>query len=165
MRHRMLGVACACAVTLALACAKGNNTNAEGSVEASPAATPAPAAEAPPAALSLADVAGKWNVRAVPESGDTTPTTYVLTATADTTGWSIKFPSGLVVPLHVSVSGDSIVSSTGTFASQRRKGLKVVSNTVLRKQGDKLVGETVAHYKVTTPDSVLRLRTEGARAP
>ncbi len=165
MRHRMLGVACACAAALALACARGNDNTATESVAASPAATPAPAQEAAPAALSLADVAGKWNVRAVPESGDTTPTTYVLTASADTTGWSIKFPSGLVVPLHVAVSGDSIVSSTGTFSSQRRKGLQVVSNTVLRKQGDKLVGETVAHYKITTPDSVLRLRTEASRAP
>jgi hypothetical protein len=62
------------------------------------------------------------------------------------------------------VSGDSIVESTGLFASQRRKGLKVMSNTVMRRQGDRLVGETVAHYKVTTPDSVLRLHTEGTRA-
>ncbi len=165
MRHRMLGVACACAATLALACAKGNNTNAAASAAASPAATPAPAPEAAPAALSLADVAGKWNMRLVPESGDTTPTTFVMTATADTTGWSIKFPSGLTVPLHVSVSGDSLVTSTGPFASQRRKGLKVVSNSVLRRQGDRLVGEDVGHYLVTTPDSVIRLHAEGTRAP
>lgn len=165
MRHRMLGVAILCAATLAAACSKANDTNATDSVAASPAATPAPAQAAAPAALSLADVAGKWNVRAVPESGDTTPTTYVLTATGDTTGWSIKFPSGLVVPLHVSVSGDSVVTQTGTFSSQRRKNVQVMTNTVLRRQGDKLVGESVAHYKVTTADSVLRLRTEGTRAP
>jgi len=163
MRHSMLGVTCACAVVLAMACNKANDTNATESVAASPAATPAP--EAAPAALSLADVAGTWNVRSVPESGDTTPTTYVLTATADTTGWSIKFPSGLTVPLHVSVSGDSLVESTDVFASQRRKGLKVMTNTVMRRQGDRLVGESVAHYRVTTPDSVLRLHTEGTRVP
>ena len=162
MRHGMLGLTCLCAAAVVLAgCAKSNNTNATENVETTPAAAPAPA---PAATISFADVAGKWNVRSVPESGDTTPTTYVMTTTADSTGWKIEFPKGPTVTAHPSVSGDSILMWAGPFSSVRRKNMQVTTNTVLRRQGDKLVGTTVAHYKTTKPDSVLRLNTEGTRA-
>src|SRR5438094_2833429 len=126
----MLRVAIACCTSLLLAgCAKSDQAakdSAAGTAAAPAAAAPAPAPA--PTPLSLADVAGKWQMRAVPESGtDTTATTYVLTATADTTGWMITFPSGLKVPLHIALSGDSVIAKTGTFASQRRKGVKVMT--------------------------------------
>jgi hypothetical protein len=164
----MSRVAIACSATLLFAaCAKsdqGAKDSAAGAAAApAAAATPAPT---PPPALSLADVAGKWQVRAVPESGtDTTATTYVLTATADTTGWVITFPSGLKVPVHVTASGDSVIERTGTFASQRRKGVKVMTEGSFRLQNGKLVGTTIGHYAKAGPDSVLRLRTEGTKMP
>ena len=96
---------------------------------------------------------------------DTTPTNYVLTATADTTGWLIVFPSGVKVPVQVTVSGDSVIQKTGLFASQRRKGMKVKTEGTMRLQDGKLVGTTVAHYSSAGPDSVLRLRTEGTKMP
>jgi hypothetical protein len=159
-------LALACSATLLLAaCAKSDQAakDSAAGVAAAPAPAPAPA---PPAAFSLADAAGKWQVRAVPESGtDTSATNYVLTATADTTGWLITFPSGLKVPLHVTVSGDSLINKTGVFASQRRKGLKVMSEGSFRLQNGKLVGTTIAHYAKAGPDSVLRLHTEGTKMP
>jgi hypothetical protein len=162
----MSRLALACSVTLLLAaCAKSDQAakDSAAGVAAAPAAAPAPA---PPAAFSLADAAGKWQVRAVPESGtDTSATNYVLTATADTTGWLITFPSGLKVPLHVTVSGDSLINKTGVFASQRRKGVKVMSEGSFRLQNGKLVGTTIAHYAKAGPDSVLRLHTEGTKMP
>jgi hypothetical protein len=166
MRNRALGLTCFCATAFLLAaCAKGNNASGTENAATTPAATPAPeAAPAPAAAMSFADVAGKWNVRAVPETGDTTPTNYVLTATGDSSGWSIAFPNGLTVPAHPSVSGDSIVLHAGPYASVRRKGVQVTTDGVLRRQGDSLVGTTVAHYKTTKPDSVLRLNVQGSRA-
>lgn len=116
--------------------------------------------------MSLADVAGKWQVVATPESGkDTSSTKYVMTATADTTGWMITFPSGLKVPLMVSVSGDSVIERTGTFSSQRRKGVKVMTEGSFKMQGGKLVGSTIAHYSKPGPDSVLHLHTEGTKMP
>lgn len=130
------------------------------------AATPAPAAAPTPAPISLADVAGKWQVRSVPEAGtDTTATTYVLTATADTTGWQITFPSGVKVPIHVTVSGDSVIEKTGTFPSQRRKGVKVMTEGSFKLQNGKMVGTTIAHYSKPGADSVLRLHTEGTKTP
>lgn len=142
--------------------ATGGSTSATADT-APPAAVPAPA---PAPAMSLADVAGKWQMRSTPESGkDTSVTKYVLTATADTTGWVITFPSGLKVPLTVSVSGDSLLERTGTFASQRRKGMKVMTEGSLRMQNGKLIGATIAHYSKAGADSVLRLRTEGTKMP
>jgi len=151
------------AILLVTACGKSEQA-AKDSAAAAAAATPAP--PPPPAAFSLADAAGKWQVSAVPESGpDTTATKYVLTATADTTGWVIDFPSGLKVPLHVMVSGDSLITKTGTFASQRRKNMKVMTESSFKLQNGKLVGMSTAHYTGAGADSVLRLKTEGTKMP
>lgn len=166
----VLRVVVACSTTLFIAgCAKSDQATKDSAAgtaapaAATPAATPAPA---PAPTLSLADVAGKWQMRSVPESGkDTSATTYVMTATADTTGWMINFPSGVKVPVHVMVSGDSLVQKTATFASQRRKGVKVSTDGVFRLQNGKLVGTTIAHYTKAGADSVLRLHTEGTKVP
>ena len=163
MRQRMLCFTCLFALAALVGCAKSNNANAGSNAMTTPAATPAPEAAAAPA-ISLADVAGKWNMRAVPESGDTTPTVYVLTATADPAGWTIAFQNGLTVPAQVSAAGDSIVMHAGPYASVRRKGMQVTTDGVLRRQGDALTGTTIAHYKTTGPDSVLRLNVQGTRA-
>jgi len=152
------------AVLLSAGCAKSDQakTDSAAGAAAPAAATPAPA---PAKTISLADVAGKWQMRSVPESGtDTSATTYVLTATADST-WTMTFPSGVKVPVHVMVSGDSVIEKTGTFASQRRKGVKVSTEGAFRLVDGKLVGTTVAHYAKAGADSVLRLRTEGTKAP
>jgi hypothetical protein len=147
-------------IVLVAACAKS---------EAPPPADTAAAAMAPapaPAPLSLADIAGKWQFNNVPMSGtDTSPTPYVLTATADTTGWSIEFPSGLKVPLTVHPLGDSIHTIAGPFASQRRKSTKVRTETMFRMQDGKLVGVTTARYDTKGADSVLQLRGTGTRMP
>src|SRR5512132_1263942 len=93
-----VAIACSALVTL-VACGKSDQAAKDSAAAAAAAPAPAPAPP-PPAPFSLTEAAGKWQVRAVPESGtDTTATTYVLTATADTTGWLITFPSGVKVPL------------------------------------------------------------------
>ena len=119
-----------------------------------------------PAPITLGAVAGRWDMRAVPESGDTTATTYVLTATSDSTGWRIAFPDRPPVPLRIiAVSGDSIVAEAGPYTSVRRRGVQVTTRNTMRLQGDRLVGQTTARYRTSGPDSVLQLRTEGTRRP
>src|SRR5256885_8151823 len=165
--HNISRVAIAFSAGLMLAgCAKTEQA-AKDSAAAAAAAAPAPAPTPPPApSLSPSDLAGKWNMTSVPESGkDTTPTKFVLTATADTTGWVVVFPSGVKVPQHVTFSGDSVIEKSGVFPSQRKKGVKVTTDVVLRLQNGKLVGTTTAHYSKSGADSVLRLRTEGTKAP
>lgn len=145
-------------ILLVTACAKSEAPPADTTAAMSPAPAPAPAA------LSLADVAGKWQMRNVPTSGtDTSPTDFVLTATADTTGWMLEFPSGLKVPLSVSLEGDSVRTVAAPFASQRRKNVKVRTESYFRLQDGKLVGTTTARYDTRGADSVMQLRGTGTR--
>jgi hypothetical protein len=166
--RRMPGLICICTVA-AVACAKKSDQAVDTTATA-PAAAPAPApaaAPAPaPAAMTFADVAGTWNMKAVPDSGtDTSATTFKLVATADSTGWKQTFSNGLTVPVHPMLMGDSIVLHSGPYASVRRKGVQVTTETSLRKEGDKLMGHTTAHYKTSKADSVLHLHSEGTKAP
>lgn len=164
--HHISRVAIACSTSLLLAACTKSDQAAKDSAAAM-AAMPAPApAPAPTPAFSLADVAGKWQMTTMPESGkDTSPTKFVLTATADTTGWVMTFPSGVKVPLHVTVSGDSVIQKSGVYPSQRRRGLKVMTEGSMKLQNGKLVGITTAHYSTPRADSVLRLRSEGTKMP
>jgi major membrane immunogen (membrane-anchored lipoprotein) len=150
--------AAAVAALLLVGCAKNDKAGIDSSAMVTQTAmTPAP--------IALAQVAGKWQMRSVPESGtDTTPTNYVLTATADTTGWMITFASGTKVKVHVSTAGDSLMMKSDEYSSQRRKGVKVMTEGSMRLQGGKIVGMTTAHYK-SAKDSVLRLRVEGSKIP
>jgi len=119
---------------------------------------------APDPALSLADVAGTWLVRSFPDSGaDTTVTNARLIATADSTGWVIELPSKQKVPHSVAVSGDSIMLKSEPYASMRRKGKTVWTESVFHLENGKLIGTTVAHYAKSGPDSVLRLHTEATK--
>ena len=153
---------CCCAAVLA-ACGKPDTEAADTTAADTTAAAAAVAAPAP---LSLSQVAGRWNVRAVPETGDTTPTTFVLNATGDTTGWTITFPNRQPIRTRVlAVDGDSVLTETGPYESARRKGVQVTTRVAWRLEGDRLVGRTVARYVTTGPDSVLQLRSEGTRAP
>jgi hypothetical protein len=124
------------------------------------------AATTAPATISLADVAGRWTVRAVPETGDTTAVVSQLNASADTSGWTMTLPNRPPVATRVVlVSGDSIVTENGPYESVLRKGVQVSTRSVMRLRDGKLIGNTVARYTTTGADSVLRLRTEATRTP
>jgi hypothetical protein len=159
--HRITRIALAsCTILLVAGCAKK-----EPAPDTTAVMTPAPAPAAAPT-LALADVAGKWQFNSVPMTGtDTTPTKYVLTATADSAGWTLTFPDKQVVPLQTTVSGDSVMLASGEFSSQRRKSAKVKTATTLRLVDGKLQGVTTAHYAKAGPDSVLQLKSEGTRVP
>jgi hypothetical protein len=156
-------LALSCCVASLVACTRGDRDNvatdtAAGATDTAPAAS----------TLSLADLAGTWNVTARPESGsDTSATRYTLTARSDTSGWSISFP-GRPQPVAVrvvAVQGDSVVTEAGPFQSVRRRNVQVTTRNVLRREGDRLVGSTRARYQTTGSDTVLVLRTEATRAP
>ena len=134
--HITYRVAIACSTALILAgCAKNDQAAKDSTAAAAAMAAPAPA-PAPPPALSLADVAGKWQVSSTPESGkDTTPTKYVLTATADTTGWMIAFPSGVKVPMHVTLSGDSVIAKYRHFSEPAQQGREGDDGRVVQVAG------------------------------
>src|SRR6266550_6260057 len=147
---------CCCAAVLA-GCAKKDNAAIDTS-SAMASSTASTTTTSTSGAVNLADVAGKWNMKAVPMSGDTTATTYVLTATSNTSGWTITFPGRAPVPVKtVTVDGDSVMLSAGPYESVRRKGVQVTTFSVARLQSGQLNGSTTAHYKTKGADSVLVL--------
>jgi hypothetical protein len=150
---RRFAMLCCCAAAV-VGCAKTENKAPEASQ------TPPP-----PPAIALADLAGKWSVKGMNEARDTTLVTYELNATADTSGWRIVFANRRTVPARVAAAGDSVVIDAGPYESVLRRGVQVTTHGVLRLQGGKLVGLTVAHYRTTRPDSVRRIVVEGTRMP
>jgi hypothetical protein len=160
---RATSIAVCFTVAVLTACAKKDNaaTDTTAAMDTTgAAAAPAPAA----APLALSDVAGKWNMKSIPTTGDTTPTTYVLDAKSTASGWTITFPGRKPIAERVRVDGDSLILNAGPYESVRRKGVQVVTDGVLRLQGGNLVGNNTAHYRVKTADSVLTLNTQGTRA-
>jgi hypothetical protein len=157
---RRLLLASCCAAFLA-GCAKSDTEVAADS------AAPASSMVAAPAAVSLADVAGKWNVQVMGESSDSVLTTYVLDAKGEPAGWTLTFPNREPIPMtNVVAAGDSIVTDAGPFDSAVRSGAKVTNvRSVVRMQGGNMVGTAIARYETTGPDSVARLRLQGTRAP
>ncbi|MFN2383695.1 MAG: hypothetical protein ABR559_05460 [Gemmatimonadota bacterium] len=140
---------------LLLACAK---EAADEAVMEEPAADSLAAA-----AVSLADVAGTWDMRAVPVTGDTTATVFQLEATAD--GWFYHLPEREPITVAVVVSGDSIIADAGPYESVRRPGTQVTTHAVYRLEGQQLVGDVQAHYATAGADSTLTLQSTGTRAP
>lgn len=112
-------------------------------------ATDSPAVTAStPAMLTSADVAGTWDAQGMSIGNDTVVVTFTMTNTDTGAGTWITFPSGVKVQnTRRQVDGDSMVSETGPFKSQVRKGLDVASTrTVLRLMDGKLAGTTHSRY-------------------
>ena len=162
--HRSTRIAICCSAAVLAACAKKDDTAATDTSSMMASSSASTTTTTAPAPVNLADVAGKWDVRSVPVTGDTTPTTYILTATSGTSGWTIKFPGRAPIAARITLAGDSIEIDAGPFPSVRRKGVQVTTNGGLRLQGGNLVGTNTAHYKVKTADSVLVLNSIGTRA-
>jgi hypothetical protein len=153
MKHKFFLIG---AVLTLAACAPQDNPPPETGAASGTVAMPTP--------ITLADVAGTWNVTVKPEVGDSILTSYELMATADTTGWTMTFPGRAAVPVHVlSVMGDSITTHAGPYESALRKGVMVNTTAAIRLRDGMLHGTGVARYTVTTPDSVLRVRFEGTK--
>ncbi|MEP6506657.1 MAG: hypothetical protein ABJC63_00415 [Gemmatimonadales bacterium] len=121
----------------------------------------APAAPAPAAM----NVAGKWNMRVMPEGKDTTLVAYTLEATNDKTGWKLTFPNRPAMDVQVlSMDADSIVTENGPYSSALRKNVMVTTHSSMHMDGDKLVGTTIARYNTKAADSLVHLRMEGTKS-
>jgi hypothetical protein len=141
-----------CALTL-IACSRSEQTPAADS----------PAAAVAPAALTMADLAGKWTQTVTAENSDSVLVTSEINAGADGV-WTITLPGRPPMPVTVMIDGDSITTKTGPYESVLRAGVQVTTEGVSRLVDGKMVGYTIARYSAG-PDSVLRLRTTATRAP
>ena len=157
---RRIGTCCCAVVLLACGQSKDNPATDQAAQPATDSATMAPAPGAP-AAISLADVKGKWKMKTMAEGSDSTMVEYTLDA--GDAGWTLNFPKRPPVPTKPTADGDSIVADAGPYESVLRKGVKVTTHSVFRLQDGKLVGTTVARYTTKGADSVRNLRSEGTR--
>jgi hypothetical protein len=146
----------ACAVISACGGGPEEGTPAEDTLAMEPA-PPAPT-------ITLADVAGTWNLAATTERGDSIPGLQ-LVATADPSGWFKVVPGHDPVPLTVMASGDSIVTDAGPYSSLIRDDVLVSVHLVYRLDGDRLIGSGIARYQTSKSDSVVSVREVGTRAP
>lgn len=122
------------------------------------------AATAETTALAPGSYAGNWTVNVRPEGKDSILLTYALESTSDMTGWKMTLPGREVMDLRVvSMDDDSVVIENGPYSSALRKDIMVTTRSSMRKEGDKLVGKTIARYNVKTADSVVMLQTEATR--
>jgi hypothetical protein len=153
-----------CTAAVLIGCGKPADREPESQASADTAASAQAAPMAAPAAMSLADIAGKWKVRTTDESGGT-PVEAELNATADSTGWTMTAPKRKPVPVRVvAVGGDSLVIESGPYESFILKGVQVTTRTTSRLQDGKLVGTTEAHYKLKGGrDSVAKRSSVGTR--
>ena len=141
---------------LLLACSGGDKAPATDSAAAAP----------PAATLKLADLAGKWTQVVSPEGSDSALVTSELNASAVGSSWTITLPGRAAMPIQITTSGDSIMTSTGPYESVLMKGVQVTTNGVARLVDGKMVGITVAHYAgVKTADSVRRMRSVATKNP
>jgi hypothetical protein len=157
---RRFAFASGCCAILLVGCGQSGGKSTAADTTAATTPPPAPA----PAALTFGDVAGKWNLKVMPQTGDSTLITEVMTATAADTGWTIVRGKLKAEKVRPTVSGDSLITEGGPYPSALHKGLKVTTHTVWRLQGGNLVGATEARYNTKGADSLHHYRVEGTRA-
>lgn len=110
------------------------------------------AAGAQKPAEQRASVAGTWDGKTMTGPKDSVVATFELKATADTTGWTLKFPGRDPYRARVvAMGGDSVVTEVGPYPSILRPGETV---TVLR---------TAGHYKGNTMTGTFEARYASGR--
>ena len=112
------------------------------------ACTTTASAQQPAAGIKPSDVAGVWDAKSMVGPNDSVVATSVLTATADTSGWTMKLEGrDLIAVRVVAMGGDSIVTEAGPYPSILRAGLTVtVLRNVSHYKGDSMWGTFEALY-------------------
>ena len=130
--------------------------------EAPPAPEPPPVAPPAPAPIDMSAVAGTWDMKTMATGSDSVLVSYTMTATANTSGWTLNFPKRKPVPLTITVSGDSIMGTSAPYESVLRKGVTVRTTSVYHLVNGQLKGAATAYYS-KGPDSVKALRSTGSK--
>ncbi|MFC1661353.1 hypothetical protein ACFL3S_07890 [Gemmatimonadota bacterium] len=109
-----------------------------------------------PAAMSLADFAGTWSMRATDAAGENVLIEYEMEATDGMDGWSVTFPDREPIPAQIlEAAGDSVVIHLGPYASALREDVNVTTVTVARIVDGQMVGYFTATYDTEGPDNIL----------
>lgn len=127
----------------------------------------APMADSPaaaPAAPTMADFAGTWNVASVLEgTPDTVKST--LTGTADSPNWTMSLEGRPNIAVAMSMVGDSLVGQSAEYESILRKGVMVTVRTASVMMDGMLHGSLTATYKTPQGEQVVKGTMTGTKAP
>jgi hypothetical protein len=123
---------------------------------------PTPDTTPAPAAPTLADFAGTWNVSSMLEgTPDTVKST--LAGTADPASWTMTLEGRPNVPVTVSIVGDSLIGQSAEYESILRQGVMVSVRTASVLANGALTGNLVATYKTPTGEQVVRGTMTGTK--
>lgn len=114
--------------------------------------------------VSLADMAGTWNMRTLNMAGDSVLVTYDIFATNDVSGWTLTFPGRAPIPVRViEVAGNSVIIDAGPYTSPLRQGVTVSTRFDMKLQAEGLTGLITAVYNMPEGQTTVPLRVEGRR--
>ena len=126
-------------------------------------ATPDSAAAAAPAAPSVADFAGSWNLATVLEGvPDTVKSTVNVMADGSC---NLVLEGRPNVSCTTSMSGDSLVVQTVEYESILRKGVMTSVRTAAVMMGPMMHGNLVSTYKMPNGEQMVAGTFTGTRAP
>jgi glucose/arabinose dehydrogenase len=115
-----------------------------------------------PAAPTVADFAGTWQIQAVIGT-DTVPSTMTIAADGSST---LTLEGRPPVALTVSISGDSVVTQSAEYESVLRRGTMVTVRTAAVKSGDNMMtGNMMATYKSATGEEMAHGTVTGTKQP
>lgn len=98
--------------------------------------------------IKFSNVAGIWEGKSMVGPTDSVFTTWVLKATADRKGWTLKRANRSILSVRIiAVGGDSIVYESGPYPSILRPGQMARTRITGHFDGDKMTGSWEAHYK------------------
>lgn len=107
-----------------------------------------------PAAPTLADFAGSWQVSSM-VTGTPNPVASTMEGTADASSWMMSLEGRPHIALQVSVVGDSLIAQSAEYESVLRAGVMVTVRTASARNGDGLSGTVTATYKTPGGDEVV----------
>jgi len=111
--------------------------------------------------IKLSDVAGTWEGKSMVGPKDSVFLSWVLTATADGKGWTVKRGTRDPVPVHVvTFGGDSVVWEAGPYPAILKPGQMATTRTIGHFKMDAMTGTWAARY---ASDGIARGKTEATR--
>ena len=106
------------------------------------------AAPAKPGGIKLSDVAGTWEGKSMVGSQDSVVVTWVLKATSNRKGWTLKRGNRAPVPVRIlAIGGDSVVYEGGPYLSFLKPGQMATTHTVGHYRGETMTGTWEARYR------------------
>jgi hypothetical protein len=110
--------------------------------------------EALPAAPTLADFAGNWQVSSI-LAGTPDPVASTMDGTADASTWTMSLEGRPSIPLRVSIVGDSLIAQSTEYESILRAGVMVSVRTASALNDGGLSGTVTATYRTPTGEEVV----------